>query len=352
VQPAAYPVTMPSRGEGGSVTGGDRRPDRRRSIVYCVIPRDLAPKLHESLRRHFRDEPGVRVVVERRDADRRGGQDRRGEPREIAAAEDRRRIRAVTGRRIAERRAQPLPVEPPALPKRARPHADRLLFFERLEPSTEHAEDLDTARLVMRIQSGDSDAFADLYTRYFSRVYAYLRVVFRDEYQAEEATQHVFTKVFEALPRYERRRQAFSAWLFVVVRNHALNELEHRRRVELVEPAAVPERATACLEDDAEELDSLNWISDPELLLFVERLPLSQRQALVLRYMLDLSTADVARALGRSEEDVRQLQSRALRFLRRRLGALGRGPSETTRSRMRSPVRVDRVARRRRFSLL
>jgi RNA polymerase sigma-70 factor (ECF subfamily) len=207
---------------------------------------------------------------------------------------------------------------------------------------------------VLRIQAGDRAAFTDLYMRYFSRVFAYLRVVLRSDHQAEEATQQVFADVFEALPRYERRAQPFSAWLFVVVRNQALTELERQRRNEPVDPAAFAEELPVgeADEPDADTLRSLNWISDPELLLFIERLPLAQRQVLALRYMLDLSTADTARVLGRTVADVRQLHSRALRFLRARLEALGRAPTERTRAPMRAPLRHARVARRRRFALL
>jgi hypothetical protein len=68
-------------------------------IVYCLLPADLAPHLHDVLRRHFFGEPRVEVVVERRAADRRRRADRRiatAEDRQPAA--DRRLIRSFAGR--------------------------------------------------------------------------------------------------------------------------------------------------------------------------------------------------------------------------------------------------------------
>jgi RNA polymerase sigma-70 factor (ECF subfamily) len=322
-----------------------------RPVVYCLIPRDLAPKLHELVRRHFADDPLVAVVVERRDRERRRGADRRKAVPARSAEAERRRIRAVEGRRVGERRAALVTVDGPSLPRRVREHAERLVFVERIEPADLAAEDADTARLVAQIQAGDRDGFAVLYMRYFDRVYGYLRLVLRDPTSAEDATQHVFTQVIDALPRYERRRQPFRAWLFTVVRHHALAELKRSGRVELTDPGQI-----ATIRDEASELEpgpeALNWITDRELLMFVERLPLAQRQVLVLRYMLDLSHAEIAQVLGRSHTDVRVSHSRAVSFLRERLCALGREGRHDERVCAQRTKRYATVLRARRYALI
>jgi RNA polymerase sigma-70 factor (ECF subfamily) len=227
------------------------------------------------------------------------------------------------------------------------------VFVERLEPAGLALEDADTARLVARIQSGDRDAFAALYTRYFDRVYSYLRIALGDPHEAEDATQQVFIKVLAALPRYERRRTPFRGWLFVIVRNHSLALLERRGRVEVVEPEQLSRRhESALIAEDDGELGALSWITDRELLMFVERLPLAQRQVLMLRYLVDLTDAQTAAILGRSAADVRMLQSRAVRFLRERLAAVGRGAAPGRGVRMRRWPRQVTVLRSRRWALL
>jgi RNA polymerase sigma-70 factor (ECF subfamily) len=332
---------MPGWEESG---GGER------AIVYCLVPRDLAPKLHEQLRRHFAGDPSVEVVVERRAGDRRGAEARRAASGAGSSrAVDRRAIRSVTGRRAGERRAPLVAVRAPLLPRRSRPYAGRLVFVERLEPSAQHAENIDTARLVLRLQAGDSEAFSLLYMRYFDRVYGYLRVLLHDPHGAEDAAQHVFMKAFEAIPRYEHRGQPFQAWLFTIVRNHALNELRRRRRLDLVDPSELANEGDD-LEQRPEGFAALDWITDWELMLFIERLPLTQRQVLLLRYMLDLSFKEIAQVLDRSTEDVRSQHKRALGFLRVRLGALG-GERRGERARMRRCVPEARVLRHRRFAL-
>jgi RNA polymerase sigma-70 factor (ECF subfamily) len=330
---------------------GRERITAARPIIYCVVPRELAPRLHEILRRHFQHDGSVEVLVEQREQDRRTGPDRRANQPEPVASE-RRRIRDLAGRRGGERRAAAMIVDGRELPRRARRFAEQLVFIERVEPSGTAAEDADTARIVARIQAGDRDAFALLYARYFDRVYAYLRVVFKQAHDAEDATQQVFIRVLEALPSYQPTSVPFRAWFFTVVRNHALNEVTRRSRSWPVEPNVL-ERSRSHAPAAVDET-VLGWLSDRELLLFVERLPVAQRQVLVLRYLLDLPLAQIATILGRSHEDVRQMHARAMAFLRERLAAVGR----TTHQRQSDKIRMRRtltqmpVLRVRRFSLI
>jgi RNA polymerase sigma-70 factor (ECF subfamily) len=230
-------------------------------------------------------------------------------------------------------------------------HAERLAFIERVVPATAEAEDREAIRLVNRFQAGDRDAFAQMYELFYARVYAYLRVVVRSESEAEDCTQQTFVRAFEALPQYEYRGQAFAAWLFRIARNEGLGHIQRRSRSEIVDPQELQTVQPATAGEDA-GTGALDWISDRELLLFFERLPLVQRQALALRYLFDLSSVQVAQILDRSPDDVRQLQSRGLGYLRRRLAAVGRDASSGGRVRMRSPLRKSRVARARRFALL
>src|SRR4029077_11161841 len=102
-------------------------------------------------------------------------------------------------------------------------------------PDGELAEELDTVRIVARIQAGDSELFGALYTRYFDRVYGYLRVALNDPHEAEDGAQQGFVKVFQALPGYEQRSHTFSAWLFTIVRNHLRDELRRRGRLKVLD---------------------------------------------------------------------------------------------------------------------
>lgn len=291
--------------------------------VYCVVPHELGPQLHDLLRRHFRDSPDVEVVVEWRALDRRENVDRRsgeaGPP-----ADERRLVRRAAGRRVADRRAITVAIEPRPLPRAARRHAERIQFVELLAPQTSTDEDHEAARLVTRFQAGDHAAFDAIYLRYFERIYSYLRVLLRDPHEAEDIAQTTFGQVFRALPDYEDRGRPFRAWLFVIARNTAYRQLElTQRHAELRAPDELPE-VSGEQPDPEESLGTLRWVSDSELMLFIERLPLAQRQVLFLRFVMDLSHQETAVILGRSPEAVRRLQFRGLTFVRERLEAIGR----------------------------
>ncbi|MFL5894128.1 MAG: RNA polymerase sigma factor [Thermoleophilaceae bacterium] len=301
--------------------------------TYCVVPRPLADELHDSLREHFRGNADVRVVVEFRSGERRKSEDRRAVAAAAAAAteEERRRIRSETGRRVADRRAVTVPVEAPTLPRRFRRHADDIRFYERIEPNSQRALDADNARLVMRFQQGDKSAFTDLYMRNFDSVYTYLKVALKDHHEAEDAAQQVFINTLEALPRFELRRgKPFRAWLFRITRNQALSHLRKHRVIEVEDPAELTRRRRGDTEVEAEKR-ALDWLSDSDLLILIERLPVAQRQALTLRYMLGLTTDEMATVLGRTTMAVRKLEHRALRFLEQRLVATGRKPLDPER---------------------
>ena len=281
-------------------------------MLHCLVPRDLAGEVVEPLRAAFAEGPLTRVLVERRGARRRRGADRRAASVDFRT--DRRRVRNAHGRRVAERRARACEAAAPQLPPELAPHAGRLRFVE-VEPLDQTAlDDADSARLVVRVQSGDREAFSEIYLRYFDAIYGYLRVALRDPHEAEDGTQEVFLQALRALPRYELRGQPPRRWLFRIARNHAIDRAR-RKRPELEDPAVLEAGIEAPQVED--ELET--FLSDATLIAHIERLPQAQREVLFLRYAAGFEAPEIAVMTQRTPAAVRQIHHRAIAELRRRL---------------------------------
>jgi RNA polymerase sigma-70 factor, ECF subfamily len=296
-------------------------------VIHAVIPRELAATLHPLLREQLKGDPSVDVVVDRRVGDRRTEWERRQAGGTLALG------RRCGPRRHGDRRGVGLRVLPPAdvpeLPDEATPFLEQLVFIERVEPSNAEAEDLDTARLVRDLQGGVMGAFDALYLRYFDRVYGYLRLLLRDDHEAEDATQHVFVRLLEKVGSYEQRRQPFRAWLMRIAHNVGIDILRKTTKLKVVSAEELDSRRDGS--DEGLASRPLEYVSDREVLALVEALPLLQRQVIVLHYLLGLRSVEVAPIIGRSPEAVRQLKRRALaRLDSEASGAFGPAVTESS----------------------
>ncbi|MBI3160058.1 MAG: RNA polymerase sigma factor [Chloroflexi bacterium] len=174
------------------------------------------------------------------------------------------------------------------------------------------------AELLAKAQAGDTQAFGELYDRYFDEIYRFLNAqVWRSE-DAEDLAIEAFTRAWEYLPRYRDRGHSFSAFLYSVARNALIDHYRRRKTragLEVEADDAFPDTA------DLPEDQILLQRQRRELINALSDLPPDYRQVLVLRFINEEPLEDIARILRRSEGAVRVLQHRALKALRKILEA-------------------------------
>jgi RNA polymerase sigma factor (sigma-70 family) len=317
-------------------------------MMYCVVPSRLGRKLHGTLERHFRDDDTVTVIVDQRGGDRRREGDRRNVPLAawtIDPAEpiERRRIRNTGGRRVDERRADMVAaLDVRALPRAARRHEEAIQFAVRIELPARRLEDAESARLATRAQTGDRDAFRELYARYFDAVYSYLRLALQSVHDVEDGLQAVFAQTLGSLSQHCIDSMPFPVWLGTMLYGHAPDRSDPVSR-------AIDEAAPAASAEEALEL--LEWLTDDDLRMLMERLPALEREVMGLCYILDLTAREIGAITGLSIDEVERAHVRSIRFMSRCLASLGRRPGYSGRHPITAAPRPEIVMRRRRLAL-
>jgi len=151
------------------------------------------------------------------------------------------------------------------------------------------------------IQEGRySDALEQLLNRYEMKVFRMALTFLREPARAEEVTQEIFLKLWQALPDYDGRASP-GTWLYSIARNTCLSAARsgsYRKTLtldEFKERAAPPPPL----------------IGDLELAQCIDRLPEVQRMVITLFYLQEKCVDEVARMLGIPEGTVKSHLHRA-----------------------------------------
>ena len=161
--------------------------------------------------------------------------------------------------------------------------------------------------LMQEAKQGDSDAFSIIYEMYFTPIYRYIYFRVHNKEETEDL-------VFRSLPKFEDKNIAPLAFFYTVARN-TLTDHWRRRKDKTLEGVAdyTPSENSKVTEA----------LEGKELMLGVHgaigNLNEEQQEVVVLKFVNEMSTKEIAEALGKREDAVRQLQCRALQNLRKYL---------------------------------
>lgn len=194
------------------------------------------------------------------------------------------------------------------------------------EPSQpiEGPDDPVVVALVNRVVvSRDANAFGELYDRYVERVYRYLYFRSGSHPEAEDLTEQVFLKAWEAIGRYRWQGRPFLAWLYRLAHN---THIDHVRS----------QKPTTSLNNDDRPVELASVAAQVELSRMLDadllaramgQLTPEQQQVIVMKFIEGMDNEQIAASMDKREGAIRALQMRALMSLRRVLelqGELGR----------------------------
>jgi RNA polymerase sigma-70 factor (ECF subfamily) len=166
--------------------------------------------------------------------------------------------------------------------------------------------------ILTRAKEGDSEAFGLLYKEYYVPIFRYIHLRTKSREQTEDLVQDVFLKIYKTIGSIDPTVSSPIGYFYAIARNTLI---DHWRK-----------KSTGTVSDD----ELMGELPDPGLgaldaasqkerasLLYecLDELTEDQREVISLRFIQELSTAEIAAQLGKKETAIRQMQVRGLRSL-------------------------------------
>jgi len=171
----------------------------------------------------------------------------------------------------------------------------------------------DEPHIIQKAIAGEKQAFALLYEKYSDSIYRYFFFRLASIEMAEDLTESVFIKTWEALPSFSLsgKELNFRAWLYRIAHNALVDYFRsHKEELSI---------------DVIEDIPSMRSIPEKEveqneikaqLTIAVHLLDKQSLQVIMSRFIAGLDNRETAKIMGLSEGNVRVIQFRALKKLR------------------------------------
>jgi len=175
----------------------------------------------------------------------------------------------------------------------------------------------DEQDLVHRAQQGDKEAFAQLYEDHFDKIYRYVALRIGNKTEAEDVTQQAFLNALRSISSFKWKGTPFSAWLFRIAHNLVVDYLRKGKK-----QTTTPLDESLVDSDSNPQREAEYRLDIEQLVSATKQLTAAQREVISLRFAGELSVAEVAKVMGKSQGAVKALQHSAIVALRKVLSGV------------------------------
>jgi len=165
----------------------------------------------------------------------------------------------------------------------------------------------DEAMLVERAIGHDAEAFGRLYDMHVDRVYRHIYYRVGNEADAEDITQQVFLKAWQAIDRYKKMASPFVAWLMTISHNLVVDFYRTKKDKAYLEAEVLADDSTPSPERAAEAS-----FEQQRLRRAILQLGGDEQQVVILRFVEGFEFAEIASLLKKKEGNIRVILHRAL----------------------------------------
>ena len=174
----------------------------------------------------------------------------------------------------------------------------------------------DELTLIKKAREGDSDAYGEIYKKYFQKIYRYCKINLKNEESAKDICQESFVKAWKKIKDFNTDGQwSIQAFLFTIARNLIIDHARKKKEYNLEE---FEELSTK--EDLYEDLDRKQDIQKVRIAL--SKLEDTEKQIVILRYFEEMSSQEVAQILGVTDGAIRVRIFRVMQKLKEILETL------------------------------
>ncbi len=169
--------------------------------------------------------------------------------------------------------------------------------------------------LLNGLRSQSEAHFAELYNRYFQRIYSFVYTRMRNHAETEEVVQETFLAVFRSFERY-RGQSSLLSWIYGIAKNTANNSIRRAKsqseRIDLADEEDLSPRSSLGVGTPSEQLD-LHRFQD-QLAHRLEALADWQTEIFEMRHFENLSIPEISKRTRRSSDAVRSSLYRVKRI--------------------------------------
>lgn len=174
-------------------------------------------------------------------------------------------------------------------------------------------EEKSEEQILALASAGDEEAFGWLYQKYVTRIYNYVYFRTGNAAEAEDLTAKVFMRAMKHIRNYRDLGLPFSAWLYRIAHNLVANwHRDNGRKKEIPLDDAVPLPVLS----KHPESEVVKKEETDKLLRIIRKLPPERQQLIILKFVEQLSNAEIGAIMGKSEGAVKSLYHRTLTSLR------------------------------------
>jgi len=176
----------------------------------------------------------------------------------------------------------------------------------------------DTLNILLRqARSGSQEAFAELYSLYFKKIYKFIFYRVSHKEVAEDLTEEVFIKAHQKISA-TREDNSFEGWLYQIARNKVIDYYRSKKITVALEDVE------NILEYESNILNDLHLQDQQKVFLhLLKSLRQEQQMVIKLKFLENLDNAEIAVIMKKNEGAIRVIQHRAIARLQELIKKLG-----------------------------